>query len=75
MQRLPALIGHDAAGGFQSIQPAPAVEGDGVSPHQSLPVLLRNLLDRPVPASGERIHGGEANETDRNADREKVLRT
>ena len=56
MQRLPALLRNDAAGGFQGLQPTPAVEGDGLVPDQLLPVLLRDLTDRLVPAGGESRH-------------------
>ena len=53
MQWLPALLRNDAAGAFQGLQPAPAIEGNGVVAHQSAPVLLWNFSDGAVPAGRE----------------------
>ena len=53
MQGLPALLGNDASGAFQGLQPTPAVEGDRGVSNQAVPLLLRYFVDGAMPASRE----------------------
>ena len=45
VQRLPTLLGDDAAGTLQSIKPLPLIKGDGIFSNEFLPLILGNFAD------------------------------